>query len=861
MPPVWSRELEQIREESRKVARESGQAYTSAHLLLGLFLVKNRAVLFFEELGVTFELLLQHVNRRPAEPERFIERIDRRAVDVATTNRSDTINSLHLLVSIASFPGSAACALMRSIELDIEALRDAAFAEMEAQSRVAQPSRSPAVRRQANEPSTHEGAPDRDLLGTAPSSRAPDPTTPPAAVAAGVVGREEPLARAPSAPLGERLRARTPVTGTGRTQGVPSSAPRTLPPGGAPAEVARVRSTVASAAQSFLLREDQFPTLTRLGRNLTWLAAQGRIDPVHGRNEEIRRVVDILLKRRANNPVLVGEPGVGKTAVAEGLARVLAGVDEHDAGPALQGRILIELEASRLFSGAQARGTVAERIQRLRQEVLQARGRIILFLDELHVWVGSSGEDRGDGTSELKTALARGEFPCIGATTASEYARYIETDAAFARRFDVVRVDEPSADQAIAIVRGSIAAWEEHHHVGFDDDALEAAVRLTLRFVPDRRLPDKAFQALDLAGSRARRLQQPRVDRALVTHVVAEHAGLPEDRLTMSDADRFLRLDEALRARVVGHQTAVDRVASTLRRNYAGFLGQRPVGSFLFLGPTGVGKTEFARALADAVYGARDAMVRIDMSEFHESHAMMRLIGSPPGYVGHESGGQLTEAIARRPWQLVLFDEVEKAHPDVLNLLLQVLEDGRLTDGRGKTVDFRHTVVLLTSNLGADGWTASSHRRAGFARSADAEDGASAEERVRSLARAAIRPEVWNRLDDILVFHPLSREEVHRVAHLLLRDSSDRLLSQRSISYACDPAVVDWLIERGGYDESLGARPMRRAIESQIESVIADAILRGEVPPGASLLIECIDDRLHLRDYRPAGAAEDSSAG
>jgi ATP-dependent Clp protease ATP-binding subunit ClpC len=599
--------------------------------------------------------------------------------------------------------------------------------------------------------------------------------------------------------------------------------------------------------QHLVLKEREFPLLSKLGRNLTLRAFDGELDEVVGRSEEIDKLVDILNKRRSNNPVLVGEAGVGKTSVVEGLAQRLVGAFGHEPPPGLAGRIIIELEATKVVSGTGLRGSFSERIQKIKAEVARARGQVVLFLDELHHWMGMGGGDgAADGAGELKTALARGEFPCIGATTFDEYHRFVENDPAFARRFQKVRVEEPSVDDAVRILTRVKTTYQNHHKVEFDDDAIEAAVRLSHRYLPDRRLPDKAISVLDLAGSRARRTSTKLVDRALVATVLAEQAGVSVDKLLLSDRQRFVGLGDRLAEHIIGHSDVVETVAHALRRNYAGFVSGRPIGTFLFLGPTGVGKTEFAKAIARVLFEDEGAMVRMDMSEFMEAHSVSRLIGSPPGYVGHESGGQLTESIRRKPYQLVLFDEIEKAHPEVLNILIQLLDEGRLTDSRGRTVDFSNTVVVMTSNLGAEAAIGTKRtRRVGFG-AASSENSAAMEttEAVREEAKGHFRPELWNRIQERLVFLPLQETEVAEIAGMQLRDSSKRLATERRISFSWSGDVIQHLIENGGFDPEMGARPMRRTIERLVESAIADLILTGEAQAGAHIDVEVEDGRI-----------------
>ena len=600
-------------------------------------------------------------------------------------------------------------------------------------------------------------------------------------------------------------------------------------------------------ATVYRLDPEEYPILAKFGRNITEEAALLRVDPVVGRDSEITSLIDILGKRRGNNPLLVGDPGVGKTAIVEGLAHKFVEMAQRNivAGE----RSIIELELGRLLSGTHLRGSLSERLIAIKDEVRKAAGQVIVFLDEIHMWLnaGNSG-DGGDASGELKTALARGQFPCIGATTNDEFTRFVEADPAFERRFQIVNVEEPDIPTAVVIARGIREHYELHHGITYADQAIDAAVRLSHRYIHDRRLPDKAINVLDLAGSRAARQRRTYVRRSDVAHIVAEMAQIPADRLTQSDRARFLRIEEHLRKCVIGHDHVIHATAEVLRRNYAGFRSKRPIGSLLFLGPTGVGKTELVKALADFLFHDADAIVRLDMSEFMEAHAVSRFIGAPPGYVGYEQGGQLTEALRKRPYQVVLLDEIEKAHPDVLNLLLQLFDEGRLTDGRGRVVDFSNALIVMTSNLGAhifDKFCEEETRaRIGFggmSASAQFENQEALSEQVCLAAREHFTPELWNRMNEHLVFMPLTQDEVAQIAVLQLEDSNRRLQEESGISLDFSQEVILYLIQNGGYDRKFGARPMRHTIQRAIEGQLARLILSGELERGDTVFID-VDD-------------------
>ena len=599
--------------------------------------------------------------------------------------------------------------------------------------------------------------------------------------------------------------------------------------------------------------------LTGLGRNLTAEAARGRIDPVIGRAKIIDTVLDVLHKRRANNPCLVGEPGVGKTAIVEGLALAMLGepgaeTPLNEAQQTLREKVVISLDVGSLVAGTELRGAFSRRMAKLKDEVRAAEGRVIVFIDELHTLVGAgSGEGALDAANDLKAALARGEFPCIGATTPQEYHRYIEKDPALERRFQPIEVPEPSEDDALAILQGVIEKYENHHGVLFQPEALSAAVRMSRRYIVERRLPDKAFNLVDTAAARVVRQGKEVVEAGDVASVVSELTKIPIERLLTTDAERILRLRDFLGERVIGHDEVLDSVADVIQRNSAGFASKRPIGSFLFLGPSGVGKTETAKVLADFLFCSKDAMTRIDMSELMERHAVSRLLGAAPGYVGHEEAGQLTAALARRPYQIVLFDEVEKAHPDVLNLLLQVLDEGRLTDAKGRALSFQNTVIIMTSNLGAD-VIRQRQKKIGFGAagaSGDVRLDAADLEAVLKSAQKALPPELWGRVDEKCVFAPLGRDELFRIVLLLVEESSSQLAKEREITYEVTDEVIDLLLERGGNDPTLGARPLRRAVQRTCETAIARAVLRGQAQRGDHLQLQLWEGELAVVPVAP----------
>lgn len=593
--------------------------------------------------------------------------------------------------------------------------------------------------------------------------------------------------------------------------------------------------------------------LEEFGTDLTQLAAEGKIDPVVGRQQEIERVVQILGRRTKNNPILIGEPGVGKTALAEGLA---LRINNGDLPEQLANRRVIALDLASLVAGSRFRGEFEERLKQVMAEVNQA-GNIILVIDEIHTLVGAGSVEGGmDAANLLKPALARGELQCIGATTLDEYRQYIEKDAALERRFQPVMVKEPTVEDTIEILYGLRSRYEEHHRLTITNRALEAAAKLSARYISDRHLPDKAIDLIDEAGSRVRlryskissegevnsETQKPQVDVEDIAQVLSASTGVPVNRLTESESAQLLHLEDVLRERVIGQEEAVKAVARAIKRSRVGLRNaNRPIASFIFCGPTGVGKTELTKALAATVFGSEEAMIRLDMSEYMEPQSVSKLIGSPPGYVGYGEGGQLTEAVRRRPYTVILFDEIEKAHPDIFNLLLQLLEDGRLTDSQGRVVNFNNTLIIMTSNLGA---RAIEKQGTGLGFFAE-EDSVQAQynrtvDQVNEALKQSFRPEFLNRLDEIIVFHQLTREQVKSIATLLLQDVSEGL-AQRQIKISLTEAFKEQLIKEG-YDPSYGARPMRRAISRLVEDYLAEAILAGEIKEGDTAVIDLDED-------------------
>ncbi|MBX5480431.1 MAG: AAA family ATPase [Myxococcaceae bacterium] len=814
---VDSTDFVQVLAEAEDIAKSVSQKLTSAHVLLALFTVENRAALLLKERGIDEDVLLQSLASAPKEEDGLVRELCERSREIARSCGSREADALHMLIATTRIR-CAAQELLGRVGLDLTALRNTALSyylsgrmPRRLQLGRAQPVRPIGTRTRT--PPAPQPATTVALSVPEPAAPAPQPFVSPRDLIDADEGNDEAVE-----PVAESVAP--PMTVTARQSTTPSpsrSAPGQRPPASPPL-----------SGKSRALDPKMFPLLTSLGRNLSQAAAQGELDPVVGRTKEIEEVIDILGKRRTNNPCLVGEPGVGKTAVVEGVAQRLLDLQ----GP-IGERILIELDMATLVAGTQLRGSFSEKLNGIKDEVKKAEGRVVVFIDEIHTLIGAgaTGDGPQDAANELKSAMSRGDFPCIGATTHDEFRRYIAQDPALERRFTPVVVNEPSVPETVTILKGIIPRYEEHHGLRYSDEALEAAAALAAKYVSDRFLPDKAISIVDLTGSRCAREGKSEVAPGDVARIVARLAGIPEERLLMGDTQRLLRLEEDLKARVIGHEDAVARIARVIRRNYAGFASRRPMGSFLFLGPTGVGKTEMARALADVLFGSRDAMVRVDMSELSEAHGVSRLVGAPPGYVGFGEGGQLTEPVRRRPSSVVVLDEIDKAHRDALMLLLQVLEEGRLTDGKGRHIDFSNTVVILTSNLGAEAFDRKA-RPVGFGTASTEEDRSRMEELAAEAARRALPPELWNRIDERLVFRPLQQSEIAQIAHLILSESSRRLASEKGISYVADDEVIGHLLQSGGYDPLLGARPMRQTVQRLVEAPLAERILAGEFSQG-----------------------------
>ncbi|AIG24556.1 ATP-dependent Clp protease ATP-binding subunit [Brevibacillus laterosporus] len=644
------------------------------------------------------------------------------------------------------------------------------------------------------------------------------------------------------------------------------------------------------------------PTLDGLARDLTAIAKEGSLDPVIGRQKEIERVIQVLSRRTKNNPVLIGEPGVGKTAIAEGLAQKIV---NNEIPETLRDKRVMTLDMGTVVAGTKYRGEFEDRLKKIMDEIRQA-GNIILFIDELHTLIGAGGAEGAiDASNILKPALARGELQCVGATTLDEYRKYIEKDAALERRFQPIQVDEPTPEDAIKILSGLRDRYEAHHRVKITDEAINQAVKMSDRYITDRFLPDKAIDLIDEAASKVRlqsftvppnlkeleaRLEEVRKEKdaavqsqefeeaaALrdkeqklreeldstkkdwkerqgklnmevtqedIAHVVANWTGIPVLKLKEEETERLLKMEDILHDRVIGQDEAVKSVARAVRRARAGLKDpKRPIGSFIFLGPTGVGKTELARAVAETLFGDEDAMIRVDMSEYMEKHTTARLVGAPPGYVGYDEGGQLTEKVRRKPYSVILLDEIEKAHPDVFNILLQVLDDGRLTDSKGRTVDFRNTVVIMTSNVGAS--MIKKNSSLGFTTNDSEKKYQDMKDKVMDELKRSFRPEFLNRIDEIIVFHSLEQEHIEKIVTLMTEDLRKRLVEQEIDFKLSEEAKK--ILAKEGFDPAYGARPLRRAIQRNIEDRLSEELLKGTITKGDTVQIDAEDGKLTVK--------------
>ncbi|MFZ4578842.1 MAG: AAA family ATPase, partial [Myxococcota bacterium] len=874
MAESLSREVRTIRAQAEAMARATGRPVASVHYLVATYVVECLARELLVETGVDDVKVLDTFERMPErdEPAEILTEIHRQAEQLAESSNSAEVTSIILLASLLRVRNALASKVLDRAGVAVSTLRARVIGQLTLLNDRAATGLRPAVQRPEDPrpsisrtdlprvttrmdmprtltASDHLTAPTQTLPATpadlrpVPAETRGQPTAPTRIVSP--EARPLPPAEVRPAPVESRPLPVEPR----QAEVIAPKPPAPKPPTTGGRKTGPVRRV-------FDLSVDKFPTLNEIGRNLTVAALKGEIDPLIGRENLVDAVIDILLMKQVNNPCLIGEAGVGKTAIVEGLALRLAGNIETYGK--LGSAVIVEIQTSALLAGTSLRGAFSERMRKLRDEVAAGAGQVIVFMDEIHTIMGAgTGDGPLDAANDLKSALSRGRFPLIGATTKAEYERHIEKDPAMERRFQVVEVPEPTVPEAIAILSGVAPLYAKHHQVCYSHDAITSAVHLSKRFINDRCLPDKAIAVLDRAGAQTRRAGRQVVQADDIARAVHVLTAVPMERLAADERGRIRDLAVDLQARIVGHDAAMQRIARRIQRNYAGFSGDRPLASFLFVGAPGVGKTETGRALAQALFVVDDALVRFDMNEYTESHSIARLIGSPPGYVGHAQAGLLAHALQKRPYRVLLFDEVDRAAPEVLALLLQLLDAGRVTDNHGQVVDVRNCILAMTSNQGAELLAAPNARRSiGFGRvDAPIPEGPGAEpvdQAVLDRARKALPADLWTRIDETIVFHPLSLHAGRQVVQRQLELSARRLYEARMIRYHADETVVD-LVMGPGMDPSLGVRPLRARIEDVVEAFVTERILDGALKPGADVILTATDGRLELH---PRAAVE-----
>lgn len=823
-------ELQRLRRLADELGKSRGERPTTAHLLVVLAREVGPVAALLGAKGLSSEMLLCAVRVAVDDRADAMARVTAKAKDLASRSRkpgpAEETGAAHLLCALCDDQGTAAHRILRQCGVDVGRLGLSALH--------GGPQQIAAPKISGLRPTMLQSAPgQRERLSGPPSS-----TT-------HVV--------APPTPKLPNLASPNP---TGPVPG-PAQKGLSLPPN-KPAQVtpptaAKAKGKKHKSTARFSLGSKEYPLLHQLGRNLTELAERGELEPVFGREEEVEQTLDLLARKQGGNPCLLGPHGVGKSVLVQGLALHVA---QNPMLAACDEKIFVEVNASSLLTNTAMRGQLAERMRALLDEVEKSAGRVVLFVEELPALLSGEGEE---AAAELRRALARGTLRAIFAMTAEEFARIAERDAALARHLSPLDIPELDRESAFVAIERRLSTFEQHHDVRYTHEAIAVSIAWSSRYMPYRPLPEKATELLDMAGARAKRRGLAEVTPERIAEVASDVCSVPLSRLMESDGDRLLRFEEIVGARVMGHQNALSRMGDVLRRNAAGIGGGRPIGVFMLLGPTGVGKTESAKAVAECLFGSADAMTRFDMSEFAEAHSIARLIGAPPGYVGHEAGGQLTEAVRRRPYQVLLLDEIEKAHRDVLESFLQVFDEGRMTDGRGRTVDFTNVVIFLTSNLGAEFATLKAATSIGFRGRRDVgsadrtrSNEAEIQDKVIAAARSALPAELYNRFDEVLVYSALSRADVRRVARRHIELLQTSLQDTRGLGLDVSDDAVEFLLENGGFEPELGARPMRRAVAKHIESKIADAILKKTAGKGDTLLIyiesgELVIDVVHAQ--------------
>ena len=805
-----SKELQEIVRESQRLARDTGHEWGTVHLMLAFFVSeRNRAREILEQSGVELEKILEALKERGKvkEPPEVVHAVIDKTRGLTRRTRHSSVNTLHLLTSLCRHGEGLAYQILRELRVDPGRVRAVALRDIAEGARPPVPQKK--IQKEIAEP-TIEIAVIADQEQANPDFNIAD---------------QEGISELTPSPDLQEL-AQTPDENPFAHLGTPG-----VPPGKARAASPKRIQIIEPETveeENYVLDRKTYPLLSQLGRNLTLLAIQEKLDPAIGRDKEVGQVLDVLLKRRSNNPLLIGDPGVGKTAIVEGLAQRLTLLPESDP---LAGCTLVEIPISSLDAGTHLRGAFTERMQGLMDEVASAKGQVIIFFDEIHLLMGTGAGDTAlDAGNVLKSALARGAFPCIGATTIDEYSRTIERDSALARRFSSVYIEEPDPTSATQMVSGVLGKYATHHGVTYGNDVAEFAVSLSRRYLPDRALPDKAITLVDEAGSRARRSGNYEVDCDALANVVSELTGIPLTKILVTDQERLMRMEDSLGENIVGHKIELNRMCRVIRRNFAGFRSRRPVGSFLIFGPTGVGKTETAKVLASYFFQSPDALRRFDMSEYTDKTSVNKLIGSPAGYEGHDEMPALTQAVWKRSHQVILFDEIEKSDPSLWPIFLQILDEGTVEDRRGYRLDFRESIIIMTSNLGSE-VLRKNNRNIGFA----AEDSQKntvnnlrekIRDRVLEAARKNFPPELWSRFDERLVFQPLDKNEMRHVARLLIAEQSHILNMERGITLRVTGGAIELLLKLSGdADERDGARGLRRIIEEELVDEVAQYLL------------------------------------
>lgn len=852
-------DLVTLRKLAQDLAASRKERPTSVHLLAAIASREGQAGELLRERRLDAESLLKAGRSFDEDSPDPLARATVAARDLGKRAPFGEPNALHLLLALLADRASAAHRALMQAGVDTARLRTAAMqlslgvvaarrglssATSNGKSTSSEPSPASMRPQLRVEQDKHASpSPTKRPLGTGVTVPLfPPPSRTTTERSAGKTPSVPPMAAPNPAPTNVVSASPTPPTATAVPVPMPMPTKPLVDKERLPGQTTMPLGPRVAAGHPLAFDRTKAPTLSTLGKNLTLLAALGEVDPVIGREIEIDETLDALAKKNQNSCLLVGPAGVGKTSVVRGLALRLAEEGKREPETA---KLLVELTVSELIAGTGTRGALAERMTTILRETRESDRQVVLFFDDIHeLFTGGLDE----ATAEMKLALARGELRIIGATSPEEYRKTIESDAALARRFSVQYIEEPDEESAFLLCKQVTRALGNHHRLTYTDEGIASAISWSTRYLPGRALPDKAISILDSAGARVRRRAGRNkigsVGPAEIASIVASLADIPEERLLETDRDRMLNLEKHLAESVVGHSAPLEKISRVLRRNAAGIRAERPLGTFLLLGPTGVGKTETAKAIAQTLFHSADAMTRLDLSEYSEAHATARLIGAPPGYVGHEAGGQLTEAIRRRSYQVILLDEIEKAHRDVLEAFLQVFDEGRMTDGRGRRVDFTNTVIVMTSNLGAsEAMALKTERAVGFSRNTTKVSGDKLEAAMLNAARSTLPPELYNRIDEVLVFGPLGKTEVYEVARRLL-GKLGRSLFERGIRLDFEPAVIDVLLAEGGFDEGLGARPMKRAIMRHVEAPIAEMILREELPSGSVALLSVEDGKI-----------------